>query len=95
MPKLDAAACERLLPEAPGWALADGKLARTFRFRDFAELMRFVNRMAELAENEGHHPDFTVHWNVLDVSLWTHSVDGLTGNDFILAAKIGALRDAS
>jgi 4a-hydroxytetrahydrobiopterin dehydratase len=53
--------------------------------------MRFVNRMAEVAEAEAHHPDFTVHYREVDVSVWTHAVGGLSENDFILAAKIDGL----
>ena len=58
--------------------------------------MRFVNAMAELAEREGHHPDFTLHgWNLLDVTLSTHAIGGLSENDFIVAGKIDRLpRDA-
>jgi 4a-hydroxytetrahydrobiopterin dehydratase len=53
--------------------------------------MRFVNRMADVAEREGHHPDFAVHWARVDVEIWTHAVGGLSENDFVLAAKIGPL----
>jgi 4a-hydroxytetrahydrobiopterin dehydratase len=53
--------------------------------------MRFVNAMAALAEEEGHHPDFAVQYATVDVKLWTHAAGGLTENDFILAAKIDAL----
>jgi 4a-hydroxytetrahydrobiopterin dehydratase len=54
--------------------------------------MRFVKRVADLAEAEGHHPDFTVHdWNLVDVSTWTHAIGGLSENDFILAGKIDRL----
>ncbi|MOA70730.1 putative pterin-4-alpha-carbinolamine dehydratase [compost metagenome] len=55
------------------------------------EAMGFLNRMAEVAEAEGHHPDFYVHYNRVDITLWTHAAEGLTENDFILAAKIDAL----
>ena len=55
--------------------------------------MRFVNRMAEVAEAEGHHPDFTVHYRQVDVAIWTHAIGGLSENDFILAAKISPLAD--
>jgi 4a-hydroxytetrahydrobiopterin dehydratase len=57
--------------------------------------MRFVNAMANVAEAEGHHPDFCVHWNRVDVTIWTHAVGGLTENDFVLAAKVGRLVDAA
>jgi len=95
VPRLDAAACSALLPQVSGWTLEGDKLKRLFKFKDFVELMRFVNRMAGTAEAEGHHPDFSVHYNVLDVEIWTHAIGGLSENDFILAAKIGALRAGS
>jgi 4a-hydroxytetrahydrobiopterin dehydratase len=73
----------------PGWkADPRPRLVRQFRFKDFKEAMEFVNRMAAIAEAEGHHPDFFVHWNEVKVELWTHATGGLHLNDFILAAKI-------
>ena len=51
---------------------------------------RFVNAMAEVAEGEGHHPDFSVHYSTVDVTLWTHAIGGLSENDFIVAAKLDA-----
>jgi 4a-hydroxytetrahydrobiopterin dehydratase len=78
--------------QIPAWEVtAEPRLRRTFEFKDFKEAMGFVNAMAELAENEGHHPDFFVHWNQVRVELWTHATGGLHGNDFIVAAKIDAL----
>jgi len=65
-------------------------LNRRFDFKDFVAAMAFVNRMAEVAEAEGHHPDFAVHYNRVDVTVWTHSVNGLSVNDFILASKLDA-----
>lgn len=96
LPRLSGPALAAGLPELPGWALADAdtRLRRTFRFRDFAAAMRFVNAMAEVAEREGHHPDFAVHWNVVDVTIWTHDAGGLTENDLVLAALLGALPEA-
>lgn len=91
IPKLSPAEAEALLPQLNGWALAGERLGKQLRFKDFVPLMAFVNRLADLAEQEGHHPDFCVHYNRLDLSVWTHAVDGLTENDFVLAAKIDAL----
>jgi 4a-hydroxytetrahydrobiopterin dehydratase len=90
-PKLDAAQITLLSPEIPAWEVRDEKLHRRFAFRDFVEAMRFVNRMAEVAEAEEHHPDFAVHYKVVDVTIWTHAVGGLSENDFVLAAKLDAL----
>jgi len=78
-----------------GWDLQDDRIHRHFRFADFRTAMAFVNAMAGLAESEGHHPDFSVHYNTVDVTLWTHAVGGLSENDFILAAKIDRLPEAS
>lgn len=85
---------QKLHPFVPDWKLADGQLSRTFRFADFRQAMRFVNRMADLAEEEGHHPDFTVHFNQVHVTIFTHAHNGLTENDFVLAAKIDLLPTA-
>jgi 4a-hydroxytetrahydrobiopterin dehydratase len=84
-----------LLPELRGWQVADDnrKLHKRVTHPDFKLAMAFVNRMADLAESEGHHPDFTVHYNKVDITLWTHVIGGLSENDFILAAKIDQLTD--
>jgi 4a-hydroxytetrahydrobiopterin dehydratase len=91
VPKLGEAAACMLMPQVPGWEVRDDKLHRSFTFADFKEAMVFVNRMADVAEEEGHHPDFAVHWNRVDVTLWTHAIEGLSENDFILAAKLNPL----
>ena len=81
------------LSAVPQWSLgADGKrIRREFKFKDFVAAMRFVNRVADLAESEGHHPDITIHWNRVTLELWTHAIGGLHENDFVMAAKIDAL----
>jgi 4a-hydroxytetrahydrobiopterin dehydratase len=89
---------EAYLASVPGWKLAEGeppKIARTLKFKDFAQAMRFVNRIAEVAEVEGHHPDFCVSWNRVKLELVTHAIGGLSENDFIMAAKINELRSDS
>ncbi len=89
MPVLTAAECEPLLKELDGWKIDDDhKLVRSFQFDNFVKPMRLARRIAEIAEQEQHHPDLLVRWGELKVELWTHKVDGLTENDFILAAKI-------
>jgi 4a-hydroxytetrahydrobiopterin dehydratase len=80
-----------LKAQVPAWEVRESRLRRTLKFKDFAEAMVFVNRMADLAEAEGHHPDFCVHYANIEVSLWTHTVGGLSENDFILAAKLDDL----
>ena len=86
---------EQMTPLAaalPEWTIAhEQKLTRHFKFPDFVGAMAFVNRMAELAEAEGHHPDFAVSYAVVDVTIWTHDIGGLSENDFILAAKVERL----
>jgi 4a-hydroxytetrahydrobiopterin dehydratase len=96
LPRLGGAAVEAGLRELPGWTLgaAGPRLERTFRFAGFKEAMAFVVAMADLAEREGHHPDFAVHWNTVAVTLWTHDAGGLTENDLVLAARLGHLPSA-
>lgn len=76
----------------PDWQVVDEHhLARTFRFPDFVSALAFVNRVGELAETEGHHPNILLAWGKVTVEVWTHKVDALTESDFILAAKIDRL----
>jgi 4a-hydroxytetrahydrobiopterin dehydratase len=77
--------------QVPGWRVSRGRLVRHEEFDDFLTLMDFVNDLAAEAESQGHHPDFSVHYNKLDLELWTHAIDGLSENDFIMAAKINEL----
>ena len=71
-----------------GWTIPnEHHLEKEYRFKDFREALDFVNRLGEVAEREGHHPDIFLTWGKVKVTLWTHSVGGLTENDFILAAK--------
>jgi 4a-hydroxytetrahydrobiopterin dehydratase len=90
--KLGAPRIMELLPQVPGWNVKDDKLCKTFECKDFKTGMQFLNRVAELAEKEGHHPDFCLHhYNRVDFTIFTHEVGGLSENDFILAAKIDSL----
>jgi 4a-hydroxytetrahydrobiopterin dehydratase len=91
VPRIGPEEAERLLATLDGWERRQERLHKLFRFRDFREAMRFVGAMADLAESEGHHPDFSVHYAAVDVEVWTHAIGGLSENDFILAAKIDAL----
>jgi 4a-hydroxytetrahydrobiopterin dehydratase len=93
VPAMTREQVEEALRSLSGWDVRDDdkKIHKHHRFRDFKDAMRFVNAMADLAEAEGHHPDFTVHYNTVDVTLWTHAVGGLSENDFILAAKLDVL----
>ncbi len=91
VPKLEERVINELLKEIEGWVYRDDKIHKHFEFKDFVEAMAFVNKMADLAESEGHHPDFFVHYNQVDVTLWTHKIGGLSESDFIMAAKINEL----
>lgn len=70
----------------------DTELQRDFTFKDFQQNLAFVNKVAEVAEKEGHHPDMNIHgWNKLTITLSTHAIHGLSINDFVLASKIDRL----
>jgi len=93
-PRLQKDRVDELLGQLQaGWKVTADvkKLERRFTFGDFKAAMVFINAMAEVAEQEQHHPDFGVHYNRVDVTLYTHAIDGLSDNDFILAAKIDKL----
>ncbi len=73
------------------WKVIDDpetRLQQEFVFENFTEAMEFVNQVAKIAEEEGHHPDMHIHYNKVLIVLWTHTIGGLSENDFILAAKI-------
>lgn len=92
VPTLTGSAIEKLRPQVPGWEVVEGHhLRKEFRFRDFRQTLDFVNRIGDIAEAEGHHPDICFGWGKADVTVWTHAANGLTENDFILAAKINQL----
>lgn len=78
--------------ENPSWTLsADAKkISKEYKFKDFIGAINFVERVADVAEMEGHHPDIQIHYNKVTLELSTHSINGLSENDFILAAKIDA-----
>ena len=87
-PPLSEKEAEQMAVQVPGWELEENKLVRRFRFKDFKEAMAFVNKVADLAESEGHHPDIHISWNRVRLELTTHAIKGLSENDFIMAAKI-------
>ncbi|HZF08042.1 MAG TPA: 4a-hydroxytetrahydrobiopterin dehydratase [Thermoanaerobaculia bacterium] len=93
-PPIAGAEAERLLAQLDGWQLVGGgkELAKEYRFPDFRQALGFVNRLGEVAESEGHHPDLYLTWGKVRVSLSTHSIGGLSENDFILAAKADRVR---
>ena|ERR1700722_11512863 len=75
-----------------GWQVLDEqKLEKEYKFPNFAEALKFVNRVGEVAEKENHHPDIYFTWGQARIQIWTHKIQGLTESDFILAAKIDEL----
>lgn len=88
---LSAAAVKRWLTQVRGWREVKGTIHRSFRFADFHQTMAFVNAVAWIAHTEDHHPDLSVSYNRCDVAWSTHSVGGLSINDFICAARVDAL----
>jgi len=81
--------------QVSGWQVVnDHHLEKSYSFPDFKTALDFVNRVGEIAEQEGHHPDLYLSWGKVGVKTWTHKIDGLTESDFILAAKIDHLTGA-
>lgn len=101
-PPLSAEQIAQFLPQVKEWQVvgqaadpASGgikKISKNFKFKDFAQAMQFVNAVARVAEADGHHPDIIVHYNNVELILWTHAIGGLSENDFIVAAKINAIK---
>lgn len=91
MPKLQAAELRVALKTVPAWRKEGAALVRTFQFPDFAAAMKFVNAVARAAERADHHPDLTIRWNKVTLTLNTHSAGGLTKRDFALAKQCDGL----
>jgi 4a-hydroxytetrahydrobiopterin dehydratase len=87
---------DTLKPQVPTWLLlrdTEHRLRKQFKFKDFKEAVSFVNKVAEIAEQEGHHPDIYIFYSKVQIDLFTHAVGGLSENDFIMAAKIDKLQN--
>jgi 4a-hydroxytetrahydrobiopterin dehydratase len=92
VPPLQGEELTKLAAQLDGWDVVnEHHLERTFKFPDFRAALSFTNRVGELAEEQGHHPDIYLSWGKVAVTTWTHKIDGLTESDFILAAKIDQL----
>ena len=91
--KINAGQVKTMLGETPGWELTqEGKaIKRRFKFKNFKLALAFVNKIGEVAESEGHHPEITFGWGYAEFLLWTHAIGGLHENDFIMASKINGL----
>jgi 4a-hydroxytetrahydrobiopterin dehydratase len=80
---------QSMLQLVPEWrAVDEHHITRAFTFPDFRQALAFVNQVGELAEEQGHHPDIVLTWGKVEITLWTHKIDGLSESDFIMAAKI-------
>jgi 4a-hydroxytetrahydrobiopterin dehydratase len=90
-PPMEDDKADQLLGQTPGWGREENYIKRDFVFADFNESMKFINKVAAVAESEGHHPDIYIFYNKVTLKLMTHAAKGLTENDFIVAAKINQL----
>lgn len=89
---LKGAELQKLVCQLVGWQVTrKHHLSKTYTFPNFVTALAFVNKIGELAERVGHHPDLSLAWGKVSVEIWTHKIDGLTENDFILASKIDTL----
>ena len=93
IPPLKGQALAELLRKlGNNWAVInEHHLEKEFTFKNFREALAFTNRVGELAEAQGHHPDIGLSWGRVKITIWTHKIDGLTESDFIMAAKIDRL----
>lgn len=92
VPPLKGAELQKLSRQVDGWGVVEEHhITKNFKFPDFRTALAFVNKVGELAEAQGHHPDIYLAWGKVEVKIWTHKIDGLTESDFILAAKIDQL----
>ncbi len=91
-PPLKGEELDGLRRQVPDWEVVEEHhLRRAFKFKNFREALGFVNRVGELAEEQGHHPDISFGWGYAEVTVFTHKIDGLTESDFVFAAKVDTL----
>lgn len=93
--KLPIVKIKEYLALIPGWMLIGDTIQREFKFENFKQAIDYINKVAELAESENHHPDINIFYNKVRLVLSTHAAKGLTENDFVLAAKINLLKLSS
>jgi len=98
-PTLTEAEISILTPQVPQWQVAERdnikRLERLFKFKNFAQALKFTDAVGELAEAEGHHPAILTEWGKVTVTFWTHKIKGLHNNDFIMAAKSDKLYESA
>jgi len=96
VPPLKGSEITKLLDDLEGWeVINEHHLSKSFQFANFLQSQEFVNKVGDLAEEQGHHPDICFGWGKAEITIWTHKIDGLTESDFILAAKIDQLGKTS
>jgi 4a-hydroxytetrahydrobiopterin dehydratase len=89
VPPLKGEELERLKEQVDGWdVVEEHHITRTYKFHNFVKALAFVNKVGDIAEAQGHHPDIFLTWGKVRITMCTHKIDGLTESDFILAAKI-------
>jgi len=89
VPPLKGAELAQLKEQVDGWdVIEEHHISKTYKFSDFVKALAFVNKVGEIAEEQGHHPDIFLTWGKASIKTWTHKINGLTESDFILAAKI-------
>ena len=93
IPSFDTTEIHKYLKKVDGWDVKKNKdqnyyLLKEFKFSNFLESQKFINKIGELSENEGHHPDISFGWGYAKITIFTHAIKGLAESDFILAAKI-------
>jgi 4a-hydroxytetrahydrobiopterin dehydratase len=92
VPALKGAELAALQAQVDEWnVIEEHHITKTLKFPDFRAALKFVNQVGNLAEEQGHHPDIFLAWGRVEITIWTHKIDGLTESDFILAAKIDQL----
>lgn len=99
IPALDLSEIHKYQKKVDGWDVKSNEkkiyfLEKNFRFKNFLESQKFVNKVGEISEQEGHHPDILFGWGYAKISITTHAIEGLSENDFILAAKIDRIINA-
>jgi 4a-hydroxytetrahydrobiopterin dehydratase len=95
VPPMKGLELNRMMKQVPQWqAVNEHHIVRIFTFPDFRQALNFVNKVGEIAEEQGHHPDILLAWGKAEITLWTHKIDGLTQSDLIMAAKIDRIAQA-
>ncbi|MFW9911328.1 MAG: 4a-hydroxytetrahydrobiopterin dehydratase [Candidatus Thorarchaeota archaeon] len=95
IPPLETSRITEMMNIVPGWTLQKegiDRIEKVFKFKNFKKAMIFVNKVADIANEQDHHPDIFIHWNEVTLTLYTHAIKGLHDNDFIIAAKIDELQ---